>query len=80
MCARCEWEFDTAVILACGGFEADPAMQAQYWPGGTALSAAYAEFTEKSPLQTRLFKVLRDRDPARPVTRGALVPLSDLTG
>jgi succinate dehydrogenase/fumarate reductase flavoprotein subunit len=30
-----------AVILACGGFEADPAMQAQYWPGGPALSAAY---------------------------------------
>ncbi len=31
-----------AVILACGGFEADPEMQAQYWPGGPALSAAYA--------------------------------------
>lgn len=30
------------VVLACGGFEADPAMQAQYWPGGTAVSAAYA--------------------------------------
>ncbi|EKF18851.1 FAD-dependent oxidoreductase [Nitratireductor pacificus] len=30
------------VVLACGGFEADPAMQAQYWPGGPALSAAYA--------------------------------------
>jgi len=30
------------VILACGGFESDPGMQAQYWPGGPALSAAYA--------------------------------------
>jgi len=45
-----------------------------------ALTDAYAEFTEKSPLQARLFKVLRDRDPARPATRGAFVPLSDLTG
>jgi len=33
------------VILACGGFEADPEMQAQYWPGGPALSAAYAHNT-----------------------------------
>jgi succinate dehydrogenase/fumarate reductase flavoprotein subunit len=31
-----------AVVLAAGGFEADPAMQAQFWPGGPALSAAYA--------------------------------------
>ena len=45
-----------------------------------ALVAAYAEFSGKSPLQARLFKVLRDRDPARPATRGAFVPLSDLTG
>ncbi len=30
------------VVLACGGFEADPDMQAQYWSGGPALSAAYA--------------------------------------
>lgn len=30
------------VVLATGGFEADPAMQAQYWEGGPALSAAYA--------------------------------------
>jgi succinate dehydrogenase/fumarate reductase flavoprotein subunit len=29
------------VVLACGGFEADPLMQAQYWPGGPALSAAF---------------------------------------
>lgn len=28
-------------VLACGGFEADPEMQAQFWPGGPALSAAY---------------------------------------
>lgn len=45
-----------------------------------ALTAAYAEFSGKSPLQARLFKVLRDRDPGRPATRGAFVPLSDLTG
>lgn len=45
-----------------------------------ALTAAYVEFSETSPLQARLFKVLRDRDPARPATRGAFVPLSDLTG
>jgi len=31
-----------AVVLACGGFEADRAMQAQYWPGGPALNAAFA--------------------------------------
>ena len=30
------------VVLAAGGFEADPAMQAQYWAGGAMLSAAYA--------------------------------------
>lgn len=29
------------VVLACGGFEADPAMQAQYWEGGPALNAAF---------------------------------------
>ena len=29
------------VILAAGGFEADPQMQRQYWPAGPALSAAY---------------------------------------
>ncbi|HPG04138.1 MAG: nitrogenase stabilizing/protective protein NifW [Hyphomicrobiales bacterium] len=45
-----------------------------------ALTAAYAEFAGTSPLQARLFKVLRDHDPARPATRGAFVPLSDLTG
>lgn len=30
------------VVLATGGFEGDPGMQAQYWAGGPALSAAYA--------------------------------------
>ena len=45
-----------------------------------ALRAAYAEFEQKSPIETRLFKVLRDRDPSRPATRGAFVPLSDLVG
>ena len=45
-----------------------------------ALSAAYEEFTVKAPIDTRLFKVLRDRDPSRPERRGAFVPLSDLVG
>jgi nitrogenase-stabilizing/protective protein len=45
-----------------------------------ALAQAYAEFTEKAPIETRLFKVLRDRDPSKPATRGAFVPLSDLVG
>ena len=30
-----------AVILACGGFEGDPAMQRQYWEAGPALTAAF---------------------------------------
>lgn len=30
------------VVLACGGFEADYAMQQQYWQGTTARSAAFA--------------------------------------
>lgn len=30
------------VVLACGGFEADDAMQRQYWQGMTARSAAFA--------------------------------------
>jgi succinate dehydrogenase/fumarate reductase flavoprotein subunit len=30
-----------AVILACGGFEASPEMQKQYWPEGAALPAAF---------------------------------------
>jgi len=30
-----------AVILACGGFEADPDMQAQFWEGKPVLNAAY---------------------------------------
>lgn len=45
-----------------------------------ALAAAYEEFTQKAPIETRLFKVLRDRDPSKPAGRGAFVPLSDLTG
>jgi hypothetical protein len=45
-----------------------------------ALQAAYAEFETKSPIETRLFKVLKDRDPSVPVKPGqAFVPLSDLT-
>jgi len=38
-------EASGGVILACGGFEASPAMQSQYWPGGPTLSAAYCENT-----------------------------------
>jgi succinate dehydrogenase/fumarate reductase flavoprotein subunit len=38
-------EASGGVVLACGGFEACPAMQSQYWPGGPALSAAYCENT-----------------------------------
>lgn len=34
-----------AVVIAAGGFEAAPDMQAQYWPGGPALSAAYRHNT-----------------------------------
>ncbi len=33
------------VVLACGGFEADPAMQRAFWPEGGALSAAYGHNT-----------------------------------
>ncbi len=33
------------VVLACGGFEGNAAMQAQFWPGGPALNAAYAHNT-----------------------------------
>lgn len=35
----------SGVVLACGGFEADQALQAQYWPGGPALNAAYRHNT-----------------------------------
>lgn len=34
-----------AVILAAGGFEGAPEMQAQYWQGGSALNAAYRHNT-----------------------------------
>ncbi|WP_298351710.1 nitrogenase stabilizing/protective protein NifW [Rhodoblastus sp.] len=45
-----------------------------------ALQAAYAEFEARSPIETRLFKVLKDRDPSTPGKPGqAFVPLSDLT-
>ena len=33
------------VVLACGGFEADQEMQAQFWNGGPALNAAYRHNT-----------------------------------
>ncbi len=45
-----------------------------------ALREAYAEFETKSPIETRLFKVLKDRDPNAPKKSArAFVPLSDLT-
>lgn len=34
-------EAQRAVILACGGFEADPVMQAQYWQGKPVMSCAF---------------------------------------
>ncbi len=33
------------VVLACGGFEADAAMQRAFWPEGGAMTAAYARNT-----------------------------------
>ncbi|WP_246226036.1 FAD-dependent oxidoreductase [Chelativorans xinjiangense] len=33
------------IILACGGFEADAELQAQYWPGGPALPCGYRHNT-----------------------------------
>ncbi len=45
-----------------------------------ALRTAYAEFETRSPIETRLFKVLKDRDPnAAKKSARAFVPLSDLT-
>ncbi|MGP8170707.1 nitrogenase-stabilizing/protective protein NifW, partial [Rhodoblastus sp.] len=45
-----------------------------------ALRAAYAEFETSSPIEARLFKVLKDRDPKAPKKSArAFVPLSDLT-
>ncbi len=43
------------------------------------LEAAYKEFSGASPLEKRLFKVLKDRDPARPATpqRRPFVSLGD---
>ena len=44
-----------------------------------ALRAAYEEFTHKAPIETRLFKVLRDRDPERPKqSKRGFVPFSAL--
>ena len=44
-----------------------------------ALCTAYMEFTSKAPIETRLFKVLRDRDPERPnAAKRPFVPFSDL--
>lgn len=43
-----------------------------------ALSDAYAEFTTKPPVEARLFKVLKDRDPKKP--QGAFVSFESLFG
>jgi nitrogenase-stabilizing/protective protein len=42
------------------------------------LNRAYGEFVGAQAIDKRLFKVLSDRDPHRPATRGPFVPLSDL--
>jgi nitrogenase-stabilizing/protective protein len=42
------------------------------------LVAAYGEFAAAPAIDKRLFKVLADRDPARPKRKGAFVPLADL--
>jgi hypothetical protein len=42
------------------------------------LQAAYSEFAGAQAIEKRLFKVLAERDPARPKTRGAFVPFTDL--
>ena len=43
------------------------------------LERAYDDFTRSSPLQQRVFKVLKDHDPSRPVAPGqAFVALDDI--
>ncbi len=42
------------------------------------LRAAYDEFAGRRPIEARLFKVLRDRDPKRP--KGAFVSFDSLFG
>ncbi|OYX12272.1 MAG: nitrogenase stabilizing/protective protein [Rhizobiales bacterium 32-66-8] len=42
------------------------------------LEQAYRDFLGSGPLDQRVFKVLRDRDPSRPATKGAFVPLTAL--
>ena len=49
-----------------------------------ALEQAYADFLESSPIEERVFKVLKDRDPNRAAAQkqsapGAFVPLDQLT-
>jgi len=49
-----------------------------------ALKQAYADFVESSPIDERVFKVLKDRDPNRAGAKpqcapGAFVPLDQLT-
>jgi nitrogenase-stabilizing/protective protein len=49
-----------------------------------ALQQAYGDFIESSPLDERVFKVLKDHDPDRAVRKtdcapGAFVPLDQLT-
>lgn len=42
------------------------------------LERAYRDFLTSSPLEQRVFKVLKDRDPHRPAPKGAFVPLTAL--
>jgi nitrogenase-stabilizing/protective protein len=49
-----------------------------------ALEQAYSDFLQSSPIEERVFKVLKDRDPNRPAEQkqcapGAFVPLDQLT-
>jgi nitrogenase-stabilizing/protective protein len=42
------------------------------------LARAYADFVSSSPLKERVFRVLKERDPARPAAAGAFVAFDDI--
>lgn len=42
------------------------------------LETAYGEFVGIAPIEKRLFKVLKDRDPASPKMKGAFVRFDDI--
>ena len=57
-------------------FDTEPNAQAHLF---RRLQRAYDDFTRSSPLQQRVFKVLKDHDPSRPVAPGqAFVSLDDI--